>query len=205
MKWQINKIQYPVYNQGQDKRLGIWVQGCSLHCKACINQPLWATDGGECVDVHNLFNWLLLNAEAFDGITITGGEPFEQYDQLIEFLHLVKTNTRLNVCCFSGYYLHELYAKHPDKLFSKYIDYLIDGRYSEKMDEKEGMSGFSSQTTYKFINEIPYLDESFKFSTKWSLKVDDDCKINMSGIPKIGEIEKLCYELDEMEAHKAFN
>jgi len=188
MNWQINKIQYPVYNLGQHKRLGIWVQGCSLNCNGCINQTLWNCEGGESIDVQNLFNWLLLKAEAFDGITITGGEPFEQYEQLIAFLHLIKTKTRLDVCVFSGYYLHELYSKYPDKLFTKYIDYLIDGRYNEKLQEKDHNKELINQTTYKFIKEVPYIDETNKFSTNWSLKVDEDCKIYMSGLPKIDNL-----------------
>jgi len=205
MKWQINKIQYPVYNLGQNKRIGIWVQGCSLHCNDCINQTLWANEGGESVDVLDLFNWLLLNAEAFDGITITGGEPFEQYDQLIAFLHLVKTKTRLDVCCFSGYYLHELYSKYPDKKFTKYIDYLIDGRFTEKLNDNENANGSSNQTIYKFVNEIPYNEETNKFSTKWSLKVDENCKIYISDITKIGELDKLSLAIEEQETQKIFN
>ena len=199
MNWQINKIQYPVYNLGQNKRLGIWVQGCSLHCNVCINTDVWDHAGGESVDVLSLFNWILLKAEAFEGITITGGEPFEQYEQLMAFLHLIKAKTKLDVCCFSGYYLHELYSMFPDKQFTRYIDYLIDGRFSEKELGKENTKGTSNQTTYKFVNEIPYVDESYKFSTNWSLKVDDSCKIYLSGIPKTGEIDKLCLAMAEQE------
>ena len=191
MKWQINKIQYPIYNLGQNKRLGIWVQGCSLNCIGCINQNAWNHKDGESYDVLDLFNWLLLKAEAFEGITITGGEPFEQYEQLMAFLHLVKTKTRLDVCCYSGFYLHELYSKHPDKLFTKYIDYLIDGRYKDKLQENDNFKDASNQTNYKFINEIPFVEEICKFSSNWSLKVDQDCKIFLSDIPKIDVIEKL--------------
>ena len=32
MNWQLNKIQYPLYNLGVGKRIGIWVKGCTLAC-----------------------------------------------------------------------------------------------------------------------------------------------------------------------------
>jgi len=204
MDWQINKIQYPIYNLGQGKRIGIWVQGCSLMCTGCINQTIRDKNGGKSIDLRELFNWIVLKSEAFDGITITGGEPFEQYEQLIAFLHLIKTKTNLNVCCYTGYYLHELYGLHKDKLFSHYVDYLIDGRYVIKYHEDDNTKGSTNQSVYRFINRIPYYDETFAFDNKWSLKVTPESKIYMAGIPRSGEIEKICSDLKEQGVHKIF-
>lgn len=59
MNWQLNKIQYPVYNLGEGKRIGIWVQGCSIECKGCINKTLWNNNGGKGISVVDLFNWVI--------------------------------------------------------------------------------------------------------------------------------------------------
>ena len=198
MKWQINKIQFPVYNLGEGKRIGIWVQGCSLHCKGCVNQTLWKKEGGASIEVLDIFNWLLQIQNDYDGITISGGEPFQQYHQLITFLHLIKTKTSLSVHCFSGYYLNELCELYPDKLFLNYIDTLVDGRYLEEHHDDRNNKGSSNQKIYFIKNGVPVIFEGFIPSTQWSLHVDPDKRIYMAGIPKKNELNKITDELNKI-------
>lgn len=195
MNWRLNKIQYPVYNLGEGKRIGIWVQGCSLGCKGCINQTLWKNEGGAEVVIPDVFNWLALIQNDYDGITISGGEPFQQYPQLISFLHLVKTKTRLSVQCFTGYYLDELYTLFPDKLFLNYIDILIDGRYIEKEHDNRNIRGSVNQTIYSIKGGIPSINETYEPSTQWSLTVSDDNSIYMAGIPRANELNDISSKL----------
>ncbi len=54
MYWKLNRILHPVYNLGEGKRIGIWVQGCSLKCPNCISPDLWTTSGGKSVKVENI-------------------------------------------------------------------------------------------------------------------------------------------------------
>ncbi|HUF61054.1 MAG TPA: 4Fe-4S single cluster domain-containing protein [Verrucomicrobiales bacterium] len=66
---------------GPGRRAGIWFQGCSLHCPGCISADTWAHGQGETTVAEvmkTLSPWL---AEA-DGVTISGGEPFEQVEAL---------------------------------------------------------------------------------------------------------------------------
>lgn len=195
MNWKLNKIQYPVYNLGEGKRVGIWVQGCSLGCKGCLNQTLWGKDGGKEIAVLDVYNWIASLQHEYDGITISGGEPFQQYPQLIAFLHLIKIKTRLSVQCFTGYYLEELYSLFPDNLFLKYIDTLVDGRYIDKKHNNDSKKGSLNQTIYKIINEIPEIDYSYRSPNKWSLHVNSFNEIFMAGIPKKNELESLCNEI----------
>lgn len=204
MNWQLNKIQYPIYNLGEGKRIGIWVQGCSLACKACVNRTLWTKKGGKCIPIIEIYNWILTLNEEFDGITISGGEPFQQYEPLITFLHLIKTRTNLTVHCFSGYYLKELYELFPDKLFCKYLDYLVDGRYIQEKHDDENVKGSSNQTFYKFINEIPVEQCANKVIKKWSIHVSMDNQIYMAGIPKKNDLNVLCNTLSEVGIKKIF-
>ncbi|MDD3875120.1 MAG: 4Fe-4S single cluster domain-containing protein [Bacteroidales bacterium] len=204
MKWQLNKIQYPLYNLGPGKRIGIWVQGCSIHCPHCINKMLWKRDGGEAIPVVDVFNWILKKSEDFDGITISGGEPFDQYEQLIAFLYLVKNKTKLNTYVFTGYYLHELYKKFENHLFTAYTDFLMDGRYVESKHDNNNTKGSQNQTLYHFINGIPY-PQSIETNTNiWSLKVDDKGGIYMAGIPKNEDMKKLCQDLGKAGIEKSF-
>lgn len=204
MKWRLNKIQYPVYNLGEGKRIGIWVQGCTLGCKGCVNQTLWSSRGGKSISVIDIFNWIQLIQDDFDGITVSGGEPFQQYGQLISFLHLIKTKTKLNVHCFSGYYLSELQELFPDKLFQKYLDTLVDGRYIESQHENSNLKGSSNQTIYRFIDEIPVKEKGAKLSNRWSVQVGDYNQIYMAGIPRKNELNILCSELSKVGINKRF-
>lgn len=204
MNWQLNKIQYPIYNLGEGKRIGIWVQGCSLGCKGCVNNTLWSNIGGKSIAIVDLFNWVALFQNDFDGITISGGEPFQQYEQLITFLHLIKSKTDLNVVCFSGYYFKELVELFPDKIFMKYIDILIDGRYIEEQHDDTNLKGSINQTIYKFVNGEPIIENGNKFSKKWSIKIDCNNQIYMAGIPKKYELERISHELEILGIHKKF-
>lgn len=191
MNWQLNKIQYPVYNLGEGRRIGIWVQGCTLRCKGCVNKTLWSRTKGKSIPVLDLFNWIFSLHHDYNGITISGGEPFQQYEQLISFLHMIKMKTSLSVNTFTGYYLNELNELFPDRLFVKYIDDLIDGRYIESQHENKNIKGSSNQTLYKFINGIPFKQEENNFTNKWSIKISDDNQIYMAGIPKKDELQQL--------------
>jgi len=204
MNWQLNKIQYPVYNLGEGKRIGIWVQGCTLRCKGCVNKTLWSRTKGKSIPVLDLFNWIFSIQHEFDGITISGGEPFQQYEQLISFLHLIKIKTRLGVNTFTGYYLKELNVLFPDRLFSKYMDYLIDGRYIEFQHENKNIKGSSNQTLYKFINGIPVRQNEKIITNKWSIKISKENQIYMAGIPKKDELKHLCDGLASVGIIKNF-
>lgn len=203
MKWRLNKIQYPVYNLGPGKRVGIWVQGCDLGCNGCLNQTLWAARGGRHIDVLEIFNWLISLDGEFDGITVSGGEPFQQYEALMAFLHLVRKRTRYDVYCFTGYYLDELNKLFPDRLFCRYIDLLVDGRYVAELHEDSNLKGSSNQTIYKFINGAPHIVEE-PSPIQWSLKVSEDNRIYMAGIPKQRDLEKICSELALVGIKKEF-
>lgn len=203
MIWRLNKIQYPVYNLGPGKRLGFWVQGCSLGCPDCVNKTLWSSAGGRVVDVLEIFNWVLSLETEFDGITISGGEPFEQYEQLVAFLHLIKKKTSLNVYCYSGYYLHELDSLFPDKLFYQYLDYLVDGRYERYLPHNKNIKGSANQTIYRFDNGVPEICDIAPRQTM-SVHITRENSIYMAGIPKEDELKFISTELAEAGIQKTF-
>lgn len=204
MKWQLNKIQYPVYNLGMGKRIGIWVQGCNLGCYGCLNKSLWKKDGGKSVPVYDLFNWVSSIKDSYDGITISGGEPFQQYEQLITFAYMIKSKTNLDLLCFSGYYLNELENLFPDKLFLKYINTLIDGRYDKNQPDNSNLKGSLNQSIYRIENEVPIIQQNIESTKKWSVKIDDNNIVYMAGIPKCNELEIISKDLKKIGIRKKF-
>ncbi|MBK8464899.1 MAG: radical SAM protein [Chloracidobacterium sp.] len=204
MNWQLNKIQYPVYNLGPGKRIGIWVQGCNLGCSGCVNKTTWNKHAGQSIPVLDVFNWAASLEADYDGITISGGEPFQQYESLITFLHLVKSRTKYDTYCYSGYYLDEIELLFPDKLFCRYLDFLVDGRYIRTRHEDKNQKGSSNQTLYKFIDGRPVKQKALLSSNKWSVHVNKSNRIYMAGIPKKLDLAEICIKLRDVGIEKTF-
>lgn len=184
MHWRLNRIQYPIYNLGSGKRIGIWTQGCSLHCPGCVSQSLWSHDGGKACEAEHIAQDILKVQQHFDGITITGGEPFEQYKALLVFCSIIKSYTDLTIFVFSGYSLEELQQRYPDQMFMTYLDYLLDGRYDRSLHENHNARGSSNQHLYQFEEGAPVLQQELFSGQQWSFAVSDDGKVFLSGIPK---------------------
>jgi anaerobic ribonucleoside-triphosphate reductase activating protein len=204
MNWRLNKIQYPIYNLGPGKRIGIWVQGCTLACDGCINEMIWSKKKGKSIAVYDLYQFIESISEGYDGVTISGGEPFQQYEQLIAFCYLIKTRTKLNIHCFTGYEIEELEALFLDKLFFNYIDYLVDGRYVKELHSNNNLFGSSNQKMY-FLDggKAKEIQPTIK-KNRWSLSVTNDGSIYMAGIPKAKEIEKIEQSLRDIGIIKKF-
>lgn len=129
MKIAINKAHFPVTVLGPGRRIGIWVQGCSIGCKGCVSQDTWARDPGREMTVARLLSWCKgTSAGGFDGVTISGGEPFEQpaaLGALLDGLHHWRASggPDFDILCYSGYPLATLQKKHA-RLLAK-LDALI--------------------------------------------------------------------------------
>ncbi len=41
---ELNKAHWPVTVLGPGRRIGLWVQGCSIHCPGCVSQDTWPKD-----------------------------------------------------------------------------------------------------------------------------------------------------------------
>jgi anaerobic ribonucleoside-triphosphate reductase activating protein len=198
---------YPVFNLGPGSRLAIWTQGCSIACPGCVNPELWDAHSGKTVEVASLVSSLLKIVAPFDGITITGGEPFDQYPALISFCTFLKSKSKIPIFVFTGYILAQLQQKFPDQLFTHCIDMLMDGSYEKSRHENNNIKGSSNQNFYRFVNNnttdesglennIQIIrEEASSNSPKWSVDVNEDHQVYMSGIPKSDDLSNLSRQL----------
>jgi anaerobic ribonucleoside-triphosphate reductase activating protein len=102
-----------------------------LDCPACITPQLQAANAGHKVSLPVVLKRLLDIPMQLDGITITGGEPFEQAATVAVLLEsLRQQRPTWNVLLFSGYPLHYLQqqGEHASALLAQ-LDLLIDGPY----------------------------------------------------------------------------
>jgi anaerobic ribonucleoside-triphosphate reductase activating protein len=122
MKIAINKAHYPVTVLGPGQRIGIWLQGCSIRCKDCVSQDTWESDPGKFMSVAALLAWCTRAATAdFCGVTISGGEPFDQPQALAALLKGLhdwrrSSGVDFDILCYSGYPLTTLKKKHAKLL-----------------------------------------------------------------------------------------
>ena len=129
MKIAVNKAHFPVTVLGPGRRIGIWLQGCSIGCKGCVSQDTWARDAGREMTVAQLLSWCReVGGGALDGVTISGGEPFDQPQALAALLDgLIRwradSAADFDILCYSGYPFARLQKAH-EKLLRK-LDALI--------------------------------------------------------------------------------
>ena len=89
--------------EGPGHRFAVWVQGCSLRCAGCCNPEMFDERRGEPMAIESLAARIPATVE---GITLLGGEPFEQAAGLAELARRAHASG-LTVMVFSGFTLEE--------------------------------------------------------------------------------------------------
>ena len=167
----VARILYPVVALGPGKRIGIWVCGCHRRCEHCANPELQAFDPARTISVEMLTAVLLdfIKKYPVDGITITGGEPFEQAEELASLLRGIVDDVP-DILVFSGYTHAQLKARQDSATdgLLKIINVLIDGEYIDSQNNGSVLRGSDNQQIH-FLQEIhrdqyaAYLTEGRKF------------------------------------------
>lgn len=117
---------------GPGKRFVVWVQGCDLGCPGCINHEFWPPTGGTVMNVEDLHE-LIVATPGIEGVTYSGGEPFQQAEALFHLSSLI-SRSGLSVMSYSGYTLDEIRANtdpYATRLLSL-LDVLVDGRFRKE-------------------------------------------------------------------------
>lgn len=127
---------------GPGVRFVIWVQGCTLGCTGCFN-PATHPSGGEAVAVAEIAR--AVRASGADGVTVSGGEPFEQPDALLD---LVTSLAGTSIIVFSGFTRGEIERQPLGPAILARIDVLVDGRYVEKRRLARGLRGSANQVVH---------------------------------------------------------
>lgn len=152
----ISSITYPDVNNGLGFRVTLWVQGCSHHCKGCHNKVTWDFKGGRDFtekDKEKIFD--LLSKPYIRGITFSGGDPIESYDDVLELCKEIKKEfPSKDIWLYTGYKIEDLEGMKKDEILSV-IDILVDGEYEEdKRDVSLAFRGSSNQRIFEKINNV---------------------------------------------------
>ena len=148
-----NRIAYSSAN-GPGDRVVVWGQGCSLACSGCWNSETHPFVKDKDMLISELADWIL--NQNVEGVTFSGGEPFQQAPALELLISFIKERRpELSIGSFTGYTLQELRDGkfnwwHPElrtmipgdaKLSNailKQMDFIIAGRYNQlqRCDDK---------------------------------------------------------------------
>jgi anaerobic ribonucleoside-triphosphate reductase activating protein len=108
VKVRLNRAHYPVTVLGPGRRVGLWLQGCGIGCDGCLARDTWAPDPDSEIDIDAVVRWCAgLPEDGVDGVTISGGEPFDQPEALEELLVRLDAWRRgrsrpIDLLCYSG-------------------------------------------------------------------------------------------------------
>lgn len=155
---------------GPGDRFVIWTQGCRKMCKNCYNPETWSHYKNNLVDIDSLVEEI--KNSSVSGVTISGGDPFEQPEELFYLLREIKQlDLSDGVIVFSGYTIREIRGDGKLEKCLDYIDVLIDGLYIEEKRITNGLAGSSNQ-------QFHYLSD--KISSD-SIEIDQEVEIHLLG------------------------
>ena len=136
---------------GPGKRLVIWTNGCPRHCEGCVTPGFRMVN--ERIDVNIEEFFLSYDFSLYDGVTISGGDPFMQVEELKHLLTYLKDKGIKDILVYTGYTLKEIKDNPRMNECLPYIDVLIDGPYIDSMnDDKDNLRGSKNQNII-YLNE----------------------------------------------------
>ena len=190
-------VLYPVMVLGPGKRVGIWLYGCNRRCKGCISPQLQEFNYSKNISVDRLIERLdsVLDNHEVDGITISGGEPFEQAQELDDFLEKISTKVK-DVLLYTGYTIEELKGKESPVIENilKKVSVLIDGEYRENENKGHAIKGSENQRIIYNDDAVRQLYEQYIdccSSKKRLQNFELSDGVFTVGIPEKGTMEKL--------------
>lgn len=193
MKFAFSRAHFPVTVLGPGRRLGVWFQGCSIRCPHCISADTWGKGRGATTVQAVLAAvepWLF---EA-EGVTVSGGEPFDQPEALRALLDGVRARSAVDILVYSGHPIERL-TSHLGEM-SGLIDALVTDPYDVAAPQTKALRGSDNQRLHRLtpLGEARFATfERAAFPKDWALDVmvDGDGTVWMTGIPRRDDLRRL--------------
>lgn len=137
-------IQRDSITNGIGIRDVIFLQGCSHRCKGCHNPSTWDYNGGEHRFVGDIVNEL---SKSNNNVTISGGEPFDQYIALVELCKQFNRQGK-TIWIYTGKTVKPTNKIYKD--LAEYVDVIVDGRFVEELKDSNLL--FRGSSNQRLIN-----------------------------------------------------
>ncbi len=135
---------------GPGLRFTVFTQGCPHHCPGCHNPDTHDPAGGREATVEELEAQMTANPLT-DGLTLSGGEPFDQAGECAALAARAKANG-LNVWAYTGYRYEALLEKGSPEVLDllEQVDVLVDGPFVEGLKSYDAL--FRGSTNQRLID-----------------------------------------------------
>jgi len=153
----VARILFPVQVLGPGNRIGIWLCGCPHRCDGCSNPELWNFQERYHTSVDTVLSMVrsITSQVPINGFTITGGDPFYQYDELIELMEAL-AQINADILVYTGYTLDQLAEKDLSS-----IAVLIDGPYIKERNTNVPLRGSDNQVVHILKEEYRATYEAY--------------------------------------------
>jgi len=191
----ISRMHFPITSLGFGSRVGIWFQGCSIQCAGCVSRDTWDPEPGR-IEFSRLAQVIEPWAQRAAGLTISGGEPFEQPVALAALIQWWRSRFQGDILVFSGYSSEQLTERFTGILED--IDVLISDPFDSKQAQTKPLRGSDNQRMhlltplarerYSVVAISNALDVCFDGNTVWlaGIPKPDDLKIIRNRLSELG-------------------
>lgn len=172
-------------------RSALWVHGCCFSCEGCLAKEMNIGLYKEYApaDLSEFF----LKVTDTEGITISGGEPFLQSEELATMLDCIKAKRDYGVIIYTGFLKEELEKKNDTGVqrLLQHIDILIDGNYNQELDDGKPYRGSSNQKIHLVTDRYKNVfDDYYNGTDKRIIEIDvEKDNVYMVGVPSKNGIE----------------
>ena len=119
----------------------VYFSGCTHACDGCHSKDLQNPDYGREIELNALMDEVKENIEFIDGITLSGGDPLFQLEDVLTFMVKFKTHyPDKTIMVYTGSLLD-----YVDKQILEYANYLMDGKYEKNNPTKKRWRGSDNQ------------------------------------------------------------
>lgn len=134
---------YRIYHHstvdGPGRRSVVQVAGCSIRCAGCYVPETHERSSGRIVSIDEIIDQIDEHRCDHDGVTILGGEPFDQPEGL-EILVARLRSRNYHITVYTGYRIERLWARLGRSVsrILENIDLLIDGPFDRDLTRGAG-------------------------------------------------------------------
>lgn len=182
--------------EGPGKRMAVWVQGCSRHCKGCFAKDTWDSNGGEEISLDEIFQQMINVRDKIEGLTLLGGEPFEQPAETARLAEFAQQQG-LGVITFTGFTYEELSADSSPyiKMLLQHTDLLIDGEFQIDNPEVQRPLVGSCNQRFHYLSGRYCPEQIMAYRNRFEFRVLPEGKLSVNGMGNLAELQKVLKEL----------
>lgn len=160
---QIERGVLGVKTLGPGNRFALWVNGCHRRCPGCVSVRLQLPRPENEQPVEEFLAGF--DFSQTDGVTVSGGEPFNQPEELLKLVRWFRARGIEDILVYTGFTLEELRGLGSGTVDEvlRSVAVLIDGPYMRALDTGRGnLKGSDNQRVLIFNEKFRAAYEAYE-------------------------------------------